>query len=162
VLRIMEGAEWKIRGDCKKEMVCAVDRIRRNRTVTPRLGSHGQPSTRSGKSIVSWVNELLLGDEDSVEELSLVLASDFANLADASAAEGEIGIVLAFEDELVFDIGSESDSAAWLHNDNLVLLSAQEVLDADGGAVLGDDNVDWEMSMNESHFVAVTLQGENV
>ena len=69
----------------------------------------------------------------------------------------ESGVVDAVEDELTLDVGAESCGGATLHLDDLVLLATKEVLDGDLGAVLGDDDVDGEMSVHESHLVAEAL-----
>lgn len=44
-------------------------------------------------SVLDWVGEGLLRHVDTVQEFSLVLISDFADLVDLSAAEGEGGVV---------------------------------------------------------------------
>jgi hypothetical protein len=75
-------------------------------------------------SIVSWFNKFPLGDEDTIEELSFVFSSDIANLANFSAAERDGSIVDAFEDKLVFDFSSESNSASWKQYDSLVLFTS--------------------------------------
>ena len=75
----------------------------------------------------------LLGDVDSVEELSNILPSDCANLADASTAEGKSGVVDTFEYKLVlhYVLVCEGDLGLANHVDDLVLLATQEVLDSD-------------------------------
>jgi len=70
---------------------------------------------------------------------------------------GEGVEVDAIEDNLTLLFGGESGDGASLHLDDLVLLSTKEVLDSDLGAVLGDDDVDGEMSVDESHLVAEAL-----
>ena len=127
---------------------------RRGRLPEQRTGCQAA-SSRS--VLLSGLNEGLLRDEDSVEELTLVLAADSADLLDLGAAEGEGSVVNTVEDELTLDVVVELDSSASLHDDVLVLLTTEEVLDGDAGAVLGDDNVDGEMSVHESHLVAEAL-----
>ncbi len=112
----------------------------------------------SNCSLFLGLNEGLLGDEDSIEELTLILAANSADLLDSGAALGESGVVGAVEDKLTLDIGVQLDGGAALHDDVLVLLAAKEVLHGDACAVLGDDNVDGEMSVHKSHLVAVALQ----
>ena len=99
----------------------------------------------------------LLGDEDAIEELALILAADAAHLLDRRAALGEGSVVNAIEDELALDISGHLDGSASLHLDVLVLLAAKEVLDSDLRAVLGDDDVNGEMSVYKSHLVAEAL-----
>ena len=109
-------------------------------------------------SVFSGLDELLLGHENTIQELSLVLAvENLAGLADLGAGEGEGSVVDTFEDELTLDIVGELDDGASEHVDVLVLLATHEVLDGNRGAVLGDDDVDGEMSVNKSHFVAEAL-----
>ena len=80
-----------------------------------------------------WCDSSLLGDVDTIQELSNILSSGLADLADTGAALGEGGVIVSFEDELVLDLGSWSKSnlGATKHWDKLVLLTSQEVLDSD-------------------------------
>lgn len=57
-------------------------------------------------SLVSGFNELSLGNEDTIEELSLVLTSDVADLADFGAAKRDGSVVDAFKDEFVLNISA--------------------------------------------------------
>ena len=109
-------------------------------------------------SVFLGVDELLLVDEDAIKELSFVLATNSADLADLGAAEGSAGVVNAFEDQFVLEVSSELDDDAREHLDFLVLLATQEVLDRDRRSVLGDDNVDGEVSVHQPHSVAEALQ----
>ena len=102
----------------------------------------------------------LLGDEDAIEELTLILAADTAHLLDRRAALGESGVVDTIEDELTLDVSGELAGGATLHLDDLVLLATKEVLDSDLITSLGDDNVNGEMSMDKSHLVAEALSIE--
>jgi hypothetical protein len=99
----------------------------------------------------------LLGNENSIKELTLILAADAAHLLNLGAALGKGSVVNAIEDELALDVSGLLDGGASLHLDNLVLLATEEVLDSDLGAVLGDNDVDGEMSVHKSHFVAEAL-----
>merc|ERR1712166_340057 len=105
----------------------------------------------------SWLDKSLLGNEDSIKEFTLILASNSADLLDLGAAKGESGVIDTVENELSLDIVTVSDLGASLHCDKLVLLSTEEVLNSDAGTVLGDDDVDGEMSVYQSHFVAEAL-----
>lgn len=115
-------------------------------------------AARCSCSLISRLDDGLLGDEDTVEELTLVLATDSAHLLDLRAAQGEGSVVNSIEDELTLLFRGERDLGTTLHLDDLVLLASQEVLDSDIGAVLGDDDVDGEMRVDESHLVAEALQ----
>ena len=114
-------------------------------------------------SLSLGLNEGLLGDEDTIKELTLVLAADLADLLDLGAAEGERGVVDAVEDELTLDVVGQLRDRAGLHLDDLVLLATEEVLHDNLRSVLGDDHVDGEVGMDKSHLVAEALQkGEGV
>ena len=108
-------------------------------------------------SFLLGVDELLLIDEDAIKELSFVLAADSADLADLGAAEGSAGIINAFEDQFILDLSSELDDDTWEHLDFFVFLTAQEVLDRDRRSILGDHNVDGEVSVHQPHSVAEAL-----
>ena len=105
----------------------------------------------------SSVDVSSLGDVDSVEELSVVLVADLADLGDLGAGEGDVLVVDALEDDLVLEVGVELHGGACEQLDFLGLLAAEEVLDFDGSAVLGDHDVDGEVSVHESHLISVTL-----
>lgn len=63
-----------------------------------------------------------------------------------------------FEDQLVLKVGVHLNSGAWEHLNALDLLTTEEVLDLNSLTVLGDDDVNGEMSMYESHLISVTLK----
>ena len=108
-------------------------------------------------SLFLGLDEGLLGDEDAIKEFTLVLATNSANLLDLGAAEGESSVVDTIEDKLTLDVSGVSDGGALGHLDELVLLSTEEVLDGDAGAILGDHDIDGEMSVYKSHLVAEAL-----
>ena len=96
-------------------------------------------------------------DEDSIEELTLILAADSANLLGLGAAQREGLVVDTVEDDLTLDVGGEFAGGATSHLDDLVLLATQEVLHDKLVTGLGADDVDGEMSVDQSHFVAEAL-----
>ena len=65
--------------------------------------------------------------------------------------------VNSIEDELILDVLGEEDSAAWVQLDKMRFLSAEEVLNLDLFLVLGNNGIDWEMCVNQSHFVEESL-----
>lgn len=81
------------------------------------------------QSVLEWLNDGLLGNEDTIQELSLILISDLADLGDSGAAEGEGGVVDSIEDKLVLDVLGELNSGACGEVDEMSLLSTEEVLD---------------------------------
>ena len=108
-------------------------------------------------SILLWVGESLLGNENTIEEFTLILVSDVANLRDLSAWKGNGSITDSVENEFILDVFGEVDGATWLEDDQVSLLTTQEVFDLELFLVLGDDDIDGEMCMYESHFVSEAL-----
>lgn len=111
----------------------------------------------SSNSIILGVSDSLLGDEDTVEELAFILASNFAHATKLTAAERECSIVNSVEDELVLDVLGEGHDGAAEHFHGEVLLAPEEVLHGHFGAVLGNGDVDGEMGVHQSHLVAEAL-----
>ena len=107
------------------------------------------------------LNESLLRDENTVEEFTFVLASNSADLLDLGAREGESLVVNTIEDQLTLLLSGDGDLGVTSALDELVLFTAEEVLDSDAGAVLGDCNIDGEMSVHKSHLVAEALFRSN-
>ena len=103
------------------------------------------------------LNKGLLGDEDTIKEFTFILAADSADLLDLGAGKRKSSVIDTIEDELTLDIVRVSDLGGASHHDELVLLSTKEVLDGDAGAVLGDNDVNGEMSVYKSHLVAEAL-----
>ena len=83
---------------------------------------------------------------DSVEELSNILVSNAHTLVDKSTGEGNGAIVNSVNDNTILDSLGEGNGASWLHWDELVLLSSQEVLEFYRFLVSGWNAFDWEMS----------------
>jgi hypothetical protein len=102
-------------------------------------------------------NEGLLGDENSVKEFTLVLLSDSNALVGTGGAEGDGGVIVSLEDELVLDIGVQSDGDTINHVNVLDLLTTEEVLDIKSLLVLGADSVDGEMGIDQFHSVHEAL-----
>ena len=102
-------------------------------------------------------NEGLLGNEDAIKELTLVLASYSANLLDLRAAKGESSDVDSIKDELTLLFFAFSNLAASSHVDKLVLLATKEILNSDARSILGDGDIDGEMSVDQSHLEAEAL-----
>ena len=115
--------------------------------------------TRHSVFDILGLDERLFRDEDAVEELTLVLASNFAYLLDLGAAEGESLVVNSFKDKLTFDFsgGGLGNLGASLHEDDLVLFATKEVLDSDACSILGDSHIDGEMGVYQPHLVFEAL-----
>jgi len=110
---------------------------------------------------LNWGNQFFLGDEDSIQEFSLVLSSNLADLFDLSTGKRDKGKVISINNKLILDFSAKSNSSVSEHGDEFVLLSSQEVLNSDAGSILWNGNVDWEMSMYKSHLVAEALSDSN-
>ena len=104
------------------------------------------------------LDDTALADENTVQELTLILGADRASLAELGAAEGNGLLVDTFEDEFVLNVSSEADLAAGLHNNLLDVATTEEVLELNKGSVLSDVCVNGEMSVYESHLVLDTLK----
>ena len=99
----------------------------------------------------------LLGHVDTIQELSVILISNLADLGNLGAGEGKVLVVNSVEDDLVLQLWAHLAGATWEHVDLLDLLSTQEVLDFKGLSILRDCDVNGEMGMHHSHFVSETL-----
>lgn len=113
-------------------------------------------------SLVLGSGEGLLGNEDTIEELTLILLADLADLGDTGARLGKEGVVNSVEDELVLHVLGEEDGAAGVELDEVASLATEEVLDLDLLLVLGDDGGDGEMRMHQSHLVAEALNSLDI
>ena len=113
----------------------------------------------SWKSFLDGLDDTALADENTVQELTLILGADRASLAELGAAEGNGLLVDTFEDEFVLNVSSEADLAAGLHNNLLDVATTEEVLELNKGSVLSDVCVNGEMSVYESHLVLDTFAG---
>lgn len=109
------------------------------------------------KKSFAGLGEALLGDVNTIQELTLVLCADAARLGDLGAHEGDHGVVIAFEDEFVLDVSAEPEGDTSLHDDLVDLATTQEVLHLNGLAVFGNSGIDGEVSVYESHLVDVAL-----
>jgi len=120
-------------------------------------------STRAASlsSIILGSGEGLLGNEDTIEELTLVLLADLADLAGTGASEGNSTDVGTVEDELILDSLGEMNGDTLTHLDDVRLLTTEEVLDLKGLAVLSNQRVDGEMRMHKSHLVSEALSDAN-
>ena len=101
-------------------------------------------------------DELLLRDVDTIEELTDILVSDEHRLVDLGGRGGHSLNIVTLEDDLVLlGIGLD-DSHSLEHVDVTHSLLTEEVTNLDLLSVLVDGDVDGEVSVHESHLVAVT------
>ena len=96
-------------------------------------------------------------DVNTVKELSDILLADIAALVNEGAGERDILIVAAFEDDLVLEGLACNNFDSVEHLNFVDLRAAKEVLELDALAILGNAEVDGEVSVYESHFVLEAL-----
>jgi hypothetical protein len=108
-------------------------------------------------SSFSGGDEGLLGDENSIKELTLVLLSYSNALVSTGGAEGDGGVIVTLEDQLVLDIGVQLDSDTINHVNVLDLLTTEEVLNIKSLLVLGAESIDREMGVDQFHSVHEAL-----
>mmetsp|Transcript_24860 Transcript_24860/g.62144 ORF Transcript_24860/g.62144 Transcript_24860/m.62144 type:complete len:244 (+) Transcript_24860:129-860(+) len=96
----------------------------------------------------------LLRDVDAVEELADVLLLNETRLVDEGRGAGDEVDVVAFDDELVFDVvGAEAGDVAE-HVDAAGAFLAEEVADLAELVVIGAGDIDGEMRVDEAELVA--------
>ena len=101
-------------------------------------------------------DELLLRDVDTIEELTDILVSDEHRLVDLSGGGGHSLNIVTLEDDLILLSVGLDDSHSLEHVDHTHSLLSQEVTDLDLLSLLVDGHVDGEVSVHESHLVAVS------
>ena len=109
------------------------------------------------RSVILWGGEGLLRNEDTIQELSLILVADVASLVGSSAGKGERGIVNSVENELILNVLGLEDSGAWWKLNEMRFLSSKEVSDFKNILLLADDTVDGEVIVHKSHLVSEAL-----
>ena len=103
----------------------------------------------------------LLGDIDTIEELPKILVVDLAELVDLSAKEGDSILVVTLDpDFFLLDWGIHNLNTLW-SLDMLLLSLTHEVSEAELVLVGADGVLDWEVSSDEPHLVAVALSDTN-
>ena len=108
-------------------------------------------------SVILWGGEGLLRNEDTIQELSLILVADVASLVGSSAGKGERGIVNSVENELILNVLGLEDSGAWWKLNEMRFLSSKEVSDFKNILLLADDTIDGEVIVHKSHLVSEAL-----
>ena len=66
-------------------------------------------------------------------------------------------VVDTLEDKFILDVGTQRNSATAVEINLVDVFTTQKVFDLDASAVLGDCDVNGEMSVNQSHFVLVAI-----
>ena len=96
----------------------------------------------------------LLVDVDTIQELSLVLLANFADLSGESASEGDSVDVDSVNNHLVLNVVGHGDLDSWVDLDGVRLGSSQIVLHLEFSSVILDNWLDGEMSVYKSHFIS--------
>jgi hypothetical protein len=99
----------------------------------------------------------LLVDVDTIQELSLVLLANFADLSGESASEGDSVDVDSVNNHLVLNVVGHGDLDSWVDLDGVRLGSSQIVLYLEFSSVILDNWLDGEMSVYKSHFISEAL-----
>lgn len=111
------------------------------------------------KHLSIFVNQATLGNIDTIQELTDILVSDSADLLDVSSVLGNSLQGVTGQNQLILLGGGvlDSDTVEDLHLSDSLL--TQEVSDLHKLLAVGLNNVDvdWEMRIDVSHLVLVTL-----
>ena len=107
--------------------------------------------------LVLLVNEALLGDVDTVEELPEVLVVDVGELVNLSASEGNSIPVIALDPNLFFLAWAVHDFDALWSGNALLLTLTHEVGETEFVFAVADGVLDREVSSDEPHLVAIAL-----
>lgn len=116
---------------CRRIVLAATNPFRQSRPLHAAKPSSDGMAARYSCSVLLCLDDGLLGDEDTVEELTLILATDSAHLLDLRAGKGDGLVVNAIEDDLTLYISGKGRLGVTSHLDDLVLLATQEVLDSE-------------------------------
>ena len=99
-----------------------------------------------------------LRDVDTIKELTdILVAGDLADVVDHGGRLGDSLEVVASEVDLILDLLVTLDSDAREHLDGARTLLTEEVVDGDHLLVIGNEAVDGEVSIDETHAVLVAL-----
>lgn len=102
-------------------------------------------------------NETLLGDVDTIQELTDILVADSGDLLDISSGLGDSLDGVTRDDKLVLLGRRDLDGNTLSDLDVTDTLLTQEVSDLNDLTVVDDVDVDGEMRVDVSHLVLVTL-----
>lgn len=98
----------------------------------------------------------LLGNVDTIKELSDILVSDSAGLLDVSTGLRDVLDGVTDDADLILLVGRDLSAAALVDGDFSDSLLTEEVSDLNDGTVLNEVDVDGEMGVDVSHLVLVT------
>jgi len=104
-----------------------------------------------------FLNEALFEDVATVQEFTDILVLNEARLMDLTAGEGDSVKIISFDDEFILKFFLSGDLDTFGDGDLSDDLFTQEVSDFEGSSVVGDQRVNGEMGICESHLVSETL-----
>jgi hypothetical protein len=107
--------------------------------------------------LIGTLELTLLGDVDTIQELTDILVLDGGSLLDVGSGLGDVGKIVSDEGDLVLLVLGVEDGDTLQHGDLHDDLLTQEVADLNGLLIIGNNDVDGEMGVDEAHLVLVTL-----
>jgi len=102
-------------------------------------------------------NDTLLGDVDTIQELTDITVRDSARVVEERARARDVLDRVSSENELVLDIGGLLALHTLKHRDGANALLAEEVTDLHESSTLLKVDVDGEMGVHKTHLVLETL-----
>ena len=103
------------------------------------------------------VDEALFGDVDTIEELPEILVVDVGELVDLSAGESDSVPVIALNPDFFLLAWAVHDLDAFWGGNALLLTLTHEVGEAEFVLGVADGVLDWEVSSDKPHLVAIAL-----
>jgi len=107
--------------------------------------------------VVGTLELALLGDVDTIQELTDILVLDGGGLLDVGSGLGDVVKIVTDQGDLILLVLGVEDGDALQHGNLHDDLLTQEVADLDGLLIIGNNDVDGEMGVDETHLVLVTL-----
>ena len=103
------------------------------------------------------IDESLLGDVNTIEELPEILVMDVGELMDFGASESDCVPVIALDPNLFLLAWAVHDFDAFWGSNALLLTLTHEVGETEFVLGVADGVLDWEVSSDEPHLVAIAL-----
>jgi len=111
--------------------------------------------------VIGTLDLTLLGDVDTIQELTDILVLDGGGLLDVGSGLGDVAEIVTDQGDLILLLLGVEDGDTLQHRDLHDDLLTQEVADLDGLLIIGNNDVDGEMGVDEAHLVLVTLGDTN-
>ena len=104
------------------------------------------------------IDESLLGDVNTIEELPEILVMDVGELMDFGASESDCVPVIALDPNLFLLAWAVHDFDAFWGSNALLLTLTHEVGETEFVLGVADGVLDWEVSSDEPHLVAIAFR----